>query len=75
VAGNTRQATGTGSLAGIGRSAAERIWYRALTTYFVSSTNYAAARVGTLNAAADLFGQGSAQYNAVAAAWSAVNVK
>jgi zinc metalloprotease ZmpA len=74
VAGNTRQATGTGSLAGIGRSAAERIWYRALSTYFVSNTNYAAARLGTLNAAADLFGQGSAEYNAVAAAWSAVNV-
>jgi zinc metalloprotease ZmpA len=74
VAGNTRQATGSASLAGIGRSAAERIWYRALTTYFVSNTNYAAARAGSLNAAADLFGLGSVQYNAVAAAWSAVNV-
>jgi zinc metalloprotease ZmpA len=75
VAGNTRQATGNGSVTGIGRSAAERIWYRALTTYFVSSTNYAGARAGTLSAAADLFGLGSVQYNAVAAAWSAVNVK
>jgi Zn-dependent metalloprotease len=74
VAGNTRQATGNGSLSGIGRSAAERIWYRALTRYFVSSTNYAGARAGTLSAAADLFGVGSVQHNTVAAAWSAVNV-
>ena len=72
VAGNTRVATGTGTLTGIGRSAAERIWYRALTTYMTASTNYAGARTATLNAANDLFGAGSAQSNAVAAAWSAV---
>jgi Zn-dependent metalloprotease len=59
---------------GIGRSAAEQIWYRALTMYFVSNTNYAGARAGTLTAAADLFGSSSLQYTAVAAAWSAVNV-
>ena len=75
VAGNTRQATGAGTLAGIGRSKAERIWYRALTVYFTSSTNYAGARAATLNAAADLFGgTSSAEFSAVAAAWSAVNV-
>jgi Zn-dependent metalloprotease len=28
---------------GIGRSKAEKIWYRALTTYMTSSTNYAGA--------------------------------
>jgi Zn-dependent metalloprotease len=39
-----------------------------------SSTNYAGARTATLNAARDLHGSGSTQYNAVAAAWSAVNV-
>jgi len=74
VAGNTRQATGNGSLAGIGNSAAERIWYRALTVYFTSSTNYAGARAGTIAAANDIFGPGSAESNAVAAAWSALNV-
>ena len=68
-----RVATGTGTVAGIGRSAAERIWYRALTVYMTSSTNYAAARTATINAANDLFGAGSAQSNAVAAAWTAVN--
>ncbi len=62
------------TVTGIGRSAAEKIWYRALTVYMTSSTNYAAARTATLNAAADLFGSGSTQYNAVAAAWSAVSV-
>jgi Zn-dependent metalloprotease len=39
-----------------------------------SSTSYAGARTATLNATKDLYGQGSAQYNAVGAAWSAVNV-
>ncbi|WP_026411901.1 M4 family metallopeptidase [Actinomadura oligospora] len=61
-------------VSGIGRDAATRIWYRALTTYMTSSTDYAAARTATLNAAKDLFGAGSAQYNAVAATWTAVNV-
>ena len=60
--------------AGIGRDKASRIWYRALTVYFTSSTNYAGARVGTLNAARDLYGIGSAEATAVAAAWSAVQV-
>ena len=45
-----------------------------LTTYFTSGTTYAQARTGTLNAAKDLYGQGSTQYAAVAAAWSAVDV-
>jgi len=62
------------TVAGIGRDAAQRIWFKALTTYFTSGTNYAAARTGTLNAARDLFGQGSAEQDAVAAAWSAVGV-
>jgi zinc metalloprotease ZmpA len=62
------------TIAGIGRSAAEKIWYRALTVYMTSSTNYKAARTATLNAARDLFGAASTQQNAVAAAWSAVNV-
>jgi Zn-dependent metalloprotease len=59
---------------GIGRSAAEKIWYRALTAYMTSSTNYNGARTAALNAAASLYGTGSTQYNAVAAAFSAINV-
>ncbi|KOV33074.1 peptidase M4 [Streptomyces sp. XY431] len=59
---------------GIGREAAAKIWYRALTTYMTSSTNYAAARIATLQAAADLYGQSSATYMNTANAWAAVNV-
>ncbi|MFF9812293.1 M4 family metallopeptidase [Streptomyces sp. NPDC014006] len=62
------------SVTGIGRDKVGKIWYRALTVYMTSSTNYAGARTATLNAAKDLYGAGSAEYNAVAAAWSAVNV-
>lgn len=62
------------SVSGIGRDAAQQIWFRALTTYFTSGTTYAQARTGTLSAAADLYGQGSAERAAVAAAWSAVDV-
>jgi Zn-dependent metalloprotease len=62
------------SVTGIGRDAAAKIQYRALTVYMTSNTNYAGARVASLKAATDLFGTGSTQYNAVAAAWSAVNV-
>ncbi|MFI2434498.1 M4 family metallopeptidase [Streptomyces sp. NPDC018693] len=62
------------TVTGIGRAKAYQIWYKALTTYFTSSTDYAGARTGTLQATADLYGSGSAEYNAVAAAWKAVNV-
>ena len=65
---------GNTAIAGIGREAAGKIWYRALTVYMTSSTNYAAARVATVNAASDLYGAASAQTNAVKAAWSAVSV-
>ncbi|MFI9610706.1 M4 family metallopeptidase [Streptomyces sp. NPDC052023] len=59
---------------GIGRAKLGAIWYRALTVYMTSSTDYAGARAATLNAARDLYGAGSAEYAAVGAAWSAVNV-
>lgn len=74
TAGNTRVATGTGSVTPIGRQKAEKIWYRALTVYMTSNTNHAGARAATLAAAADLHGAGSPEVNAVAAAWAAVNV-
>jgi Zn-dependent metalloprotease len=62
------------SLSGLGREKAAKVWYRALTVYMTSSTNYAGARAATLSAAVDLFGAGSAESSAVAAAWAAVNV-
>ena len=74
LSSNTRVATGTGTLTGITRAKAEKIWYRALTVYMTSSTNYAAARVATVKAATDLYGATSSETNAVKAAWSAVLV-
>ncbi|MET7780567.1 MULTISPECIES: M4 family metallopeptidase [Streptomyces] len=62
------------TVTGIGRDKLGAIWYRALTVYMTSSTNYAGARTATLNAAKDLYGATSTEYNAVAAAWSAVSV-
>ncbi len=59
---------------GIGRDKAEKIWFRALTTKFTSTTNYAAARTGTLAAAGELYGTTSAEYKAVQHAWAGVNV-
>ncbi|PKW10166.1 griselysin. Metallo peptidase. MEROPS family M04 [Streptomyces sp. 1222.5] len=67
--------TSNGStVTGIGRAKALQIWYKALTTYMTSTTNYKAARTATLNAASALYGSTSTEYKTVAAAWSAVNV-
>ncbi|MEW2389652.1 M4 family metallopeptidase [Streptomyces venezuelae] len=60
---------------GIGRDKAEKIWFKALTTYFTSTTDYKAAREGTLKAATDLYGADSAEVKAVGAAWTGVAVK
>ncbi|MET7362473.1 M4 family metallopeptidase [Streptomyces sp. NPDC005562] len=60
---------------GIGRDKAEKIWFKALTTYFTSTTDYKAAREGTLKAATDLYGADSAEAKAVGAAWTGVAVK
>ncbi|MET8956533.1 M4 family metallopeptidase [Streptomyces sp. NPDC004393] len=59
---------------GIGRDKALQIWYRALTTKFTSTTNYASARTGTLAAAGELYGTTGAEYKAVQDAWAAIAV-
>ncbi|MEU0356064.1 M4 family metallopeptidase [Streptomyces cyaneofuscatus] len=59
---------------GIGRDKASLIWFKALTTKFTSTTNYAAARTGTLAVASELYGATSPEYAAVANAWAAINV-
>ena len=71
--GGTHHRSGI-AVTGIGADAAGKIWYRALTSYMTSSTNFAGARTATLNAAAALYGSGSTNYNAVARAWSACGV-
>jgi Zn-dependent metalloprotease len=63
------------TVTGIGHVKVEKIWYRALTTYMTTTTNYASARTATLNAAADLYGgSSSAEYDAVCKAWAGVGV-
>jgi hypothetical protein len=59
---------------GLGNDRAGRIWYRALTAYMLSNSNYSAARLATLQAATDLYGAGGTEYRTVDAAWKAVGV-
>ena len=60
----------TVNVPGIGITKAEQIFYRALTVYMTSSTNFQGARNATAQAAQDLYGQ--TEINAVQAAWDAV---
>ena len=62
------------NVVGLGNIDAEKIAYRALTYYFTSSTNYAAARVAAIQAAKDLFGSCSNQVVQTTNAWYAVGV-
>ncbi len=62
----------TNTVPAIGLAKAEKIFYRALTTYFTSSTNFANARVGTAQAAQDLYG--ATEKAAIEQAWCAVGV-
>ncbi len=62
------------TVTGIGRDAASKIWYRALTTYMTSTTRYTGARDASIKAARDLYGATSAQCAAVVSAFNAVSV-
>ncbi|MEU9123990.1 M4 family metallopeptidase [Streptomyces sp. NPDC048506] len=62
------------TVSGIGRSKATAIFYRALTRYMVSTTDFHDARTATLRAAKDIYGAGSTEYKTVDKAWAAVNV-
>ncbi|MEU3529581.1 M4 family metallopeptidase [Streptomyces sp. NPDC038707] len=59
---------------GIGRAKATAIYYRALTRYMVSTTDFHQARTATLKAAKDLYGANSTEYKTVNTSWAAVNV-
>ncbi|MHB9000596.1 MAG: M4 family metallopeptidase, partial [Thermoanaerobaculia bacterium] len=58
----------------IGMAKAEAIFYRALTLYMTSSTNFQGARNTTAQAATDLYGAASAELAALHKAWDAVGV-
>ncbi|MFG3294350.1 M4 family metallopeptidase [Streptomyces sp. NPDC048179] len=62
------------TVTGIGRTKATAIFYRALTRYMVSSTDFHDARIATLKAAKDLYGASGVEYRTVDQAWAAVNV-
>ncbi|WP_327676487.1 M4 family metallopeptidase [Kitasatospora sp. NBC_00458] len=62
------------TVTGIGRDKALQVWYKALTSYMTSTTNYSAARDATLKAAKDLYGENSPEWIAVGTAWAGVNV-
>ncbi|RPE36565.1 M4 family metallopeptidase [Kitasatospora cineracea] len=73
VAYNSPTCNGS-TVTGIGNQKVAAIWYRALTVYMTSTTDYKGARAASLSAARDLYGANSAEYAAVGAAWSAVSV-
>lgn len=73
VAGGTHHRSGV-TVTGMGATDASRIWYRALTVYMTSGTNFSGARTAMLNAASDLFGTSSNQYSRTQSAWCAVGV-
>jgi Zn-dependent metalloprotease len=62
------------SVSGIGINQALEIAYRNLTTYLTPSSIFTDAYNGSLQSAADLYGNSSSQYSAVQDAWAAVGV-
>ena len=62
------------SVSGIGRGRTERIWYRALSRYFGSSTGYTGARSACIRASSDLYGANSWITNSVKNAFASVGI-
>jgi Zn-dependent metalloprotease len=62
------------AMTGIGLDKAYRIWFKAATTKFTSTTNYAEARTRMLEAAQELYGKDSREVIAVQRAYAAINV-
>lgn len=72
--GGTHPRYPTFEVAGMGPDAAADIWFRALTSYLTSVSDYPDLREATLSAAEDLYGDTSDQVEAVRDAWGAVGV-
>ncbi len=62
------------SVTGVGRDKAAAITYRSLTTYLTTTSTFASARAGSIQAATDLYGANSVEVIAVTNAWYAVGV-
>jgi bacillolysin len=76
IEGGTNRTSGI-RVQGVGaanREQIEKVFYRAFAQLMPSSADFSMARAVTLRAAQDLFGLGSAPYNAVRDAWTAVGV-
>ena len=58
----------------VGKDVAEQIYYRALTTYLVRSSQFVDLRIAVLQSATDRHGAGSPQVTAAAAAFDAVGI-
>lgn len=71
--GGTNPTSGTAVKFGIGWEKSEKIWYRANTKYFLSTTNFAQAAQGVMQAAKDLALTDNEQ-NIVDCAWKATGV-
>ncbi|MEP6908647.1 MAG: M4 family metallopeptidase [Pseudoxanthomonas sp.] len=63
---------GNTGLRGIGHNKACAIWYNAISAHFSATMSFPAARAATLQAARELHGEGSPEYNAVGEAWNAM---
>lgn len=59
---------------GVTRDEAGKVWYRALTQYMTSNSQFIDARNATIQAAVDLFGPTSLEVSAVTNAWSNVGI-
>ena len=63
-----------GGMAGIGNDKTARIWYTALTEFLKPMDGFFAARDAGVNAAIELYGDGSTEVAAVKSAFAAINV-
>jgi len=76
IEGGTNRTSGL-AVQGVGRASREQIekvFYRAFTQLLPSNATFAMARAASLQAAVDLYGDGSGAQRAVAQAWTAVGV-
>jgi len=72
--GTNVETTQAYNITGIGIAKAQKIAYRNLLYYLTPASDYTAARDGSIQAAIDLYGDGSAEEAAVTQAWCAVKL-
>ncbi|MCF8247735.1 MAG: M4 family metallopeptidase [Saprospiraceae bacterium] len=58
----------------VGKSKAEKVYYRALDQYLTKSSNFVDCRIAVVQAATDIHGANSAEVNAAKAAFDAVGI-